>query len=263
MDRVAEGFMVAPTSMTMEMHMFGAMYAATDDLTVMAMFPYLRKSMDHITNMGVKFTTKSEGLGDIRLTGLYKLFEQDGHYVHLNTGLSFPTGSTDKKDDTPTGSNQNLPYPMQLGSGTLDLLPGVTYLFQKDNWSWGTQGTGVVRLGRNSEGYSLGDRLALTVWGQRKLTDCLSTSLRVNGQVWEKIDGDDSDLTPTMVPTADPANSGGKRIDLLFGVSFHPGEGWAKGHRLAIEFGVPIYQSLDGPQLETDWLLTAGWQYVW
>ena len=97
MDRVAEGFMVAPTSMTMEMHMFGAMYAATDDLTVMAMFPYLRKSMDHITNMGVKFTTKSEGLGDIRLTGLYKLFEQDGHYVHLNTGLSFPQALLIKK----------------------------------------------------------------------------------------------------------------------------------------------------------------------
>lgn len=38
--------------------------------------------------------------------------------------------------------------------------------------------------------------------------------------------------------------------------------GTAKGHRLAIEFGVPVYERFSGPQSDTDYRLTAGWQYA-
>lgn len=31
---------------------------------------------------------------------------------------------------------------------------------------------------------------------------------------------------------------------------------------LAAEFGVPLWQKLGGPQLETDWILTFGWKVV-
>ena len=40
---------VVPTKMSMQMHMFGAMYAPTDWLTLMAMGSYVEKSMDHTT----------------------------------------------------------------------------------------------------------------------------------------------------------------------------------------------------------------------
>ncbi len=60
-DVLAE-FMVAPLRMTMEMHMPMLMYAPSDDLTFMAMLPYVRKKMSHITRAGVRFTTKSEGV---------------------------------------------------------------------------------------------------------------------------------------------------------------------------------------------------------
>jgi nitrous oxide reductase accessory protein NosL len=261
-DIFAEGFMVAPTEMTMEMHMAGAMYAPTDDVTLMAMLPYIRFSMDHVTMMGVRFTTKSEGIGDARLTGLYVLHRFGRQQVHLNAGVSFPTGSTDERDDTPAGPDQKLPYPMQLGSGTFDLLPGITYVGQTDNWSWGSQLGGTIRIGRNGEGYSLGDRGALTAWGARKWTRWLSTSLRIDVQGWGNIDGRDNDLNPAMVPTADPNRRGGERIDLLFGLNLYGQGRWAAGHRLAVEFGIPIHQSLDGPQLETDRIVTAGWQFV-
>ena len=39
-------------------------------------------------------------------------------------------------------------------------------------------------------------------------------------------------------------------------------EGPLAGTRFAVEGGVPVYQNLDGPQLETDWVLTAGFQYA-
>jgi hypothetical protein len=38
--------------------------------------------------------------------------------------------------------------------------------------------------------------------------------------------------------------------------------GMFSGLRIAIEMGVPAYQRLDGPQLETDWTLTTGVQYA-
>ncbi len=36
--------------------------------------------------------------------------------------------------------------------------------------------------------------------------------------------------------------------------------GILKGHRVAAEFHLPVRQSLNGPQPETDWILTVGWQ---
>ena len=43
---------VVPTSMRMDMHMGGVMYAPTDRLTLMAMGMYVVKEMDHTTFMG-------------------------------------------------------------------------------------------------------------------------------------------------------------------------------------------------------------------
>ena len=139
-NRVLQDFRVSPTDMTMEMHMAEVMYAPTDNLTLVVMFPYLRVSMDHITRIGTRFTTEAEGLGDISVRALYTLLgdvRKDRHRLLFNAGLSFPTGGIDEKDGTPAGPDQKLPYPMQLGSDTFDLLPGLVYLGEAQNWSWG------------------------------------------------------------------------------------------------------------------------------
>jgi len=260
---VLADFMVAPLEMTMEMHMLGLMHAPSDDLTLMFMFPYIIASMDHQTRPGARFTTDSDGPGDIKISGLYKLAQWVGQQIHANLGVSLPTGSIEERDDTPAMANAKLPYPMQLGSGTFDILPGVTYLGQSGDYSWGAQARGTVRLGRNSSGYSLGDRGGLSVWIARRLCSWASSSVRVDGQVWENIDGSDDDLNPAMVPTADTSRRGGERIDVLFGLNLLGQESVPAGHRIAVEFGLPVYQAFDGPQLETDWFATIGWQFAW
>lgn len=68
--------------------------------------------------------------------------------------------------------------------------------------------------------------------------------------------GADDDLDPTPVPTADPDPCGGDRLDALVGLSWHGSEGRLAGHRFAFEVGWPFHQDLDGPQLETDWVLS-------
>ncbi len=102
---------------------------------------------------------------------------------------------------------------------------------------------------------------------QRRLTDWVSVSLRVDYQQWNDIRGKDDALdVPALgrpiVPTAFPDLRGGERLDVLLGANFLVGHGPLAGHRLALEAGVPAYQDLDGPQLETDWLFTLGWQYA-
>lgn len=259
---VLNDYPVAPKDMTTNMVMFGMMNAPTDDLTFMVMVPYIFKEMSHRTRANTSFTTHTDGVGDIKLNSLYKILNWSRQQIHLNAGISLPTGSIDETDDTP-GGDVILPYPMQLGSGTFDLLPGLTYNGQTDNWSWGSQLLGTVRLGRNDRGYSLGERGQLTAWGARKWTRWLSTSVRLNGQVWGDIDGEDDALNPALVPTADPRRRAGERIDFLAGVNIYGRESWYRGQRVAVEFGFPIYQALDGPQLGLDWVLVTGWQYAW
>jgi len=259
---VLADFPVTPTSMDMQMHMFGAMVGVTDKLTLMAMLPYVSKSMKHLTRSGRRFTTNAEGIGDVKVSGLYKLSSADGHDFHLNLGMSLPTGSIDERDDTPAANNAKLPYPMQLGSGTYDLMPGITYLGHHHKYSWGTQAIATIRIGENDNDYALGDKFELTGWLQRKWSSAFSSSLRLNAQSWSDIDGADPDLNAAVISTADPDLRAGTRVDLLLGALYHPHHGAFKGHRLAFEIGKPVYQNLDGPQLETDLILTAGWQYT-
>jgi hypothetical protein len=257
-------FMIAPTEMSMEMHMVGIMYAPTDEITMMLMLPYLSKSMDHTRRTdGVQFNAEANGLGDIELSGLLKLVSKDNHVLNLNLGLSFPTGSIDEHDETLLGPHQKLPYPMQLGSGTFDLHPGLTYTGNLKSFSWGVQPSLIVRLEDKSDNeYRLGNRYELTAWGAYKIRKGLSSSLRLAYAAWEDIEGVDSDLNPNMVQTANVENSGGERLDILWGFTYYPPEGTLKGHRFALEVGVPIYQNLNGPQLGVDFQGTVGWQKV-
>lgn len=256
---ISRGYMVTPTEMDMDMLMLGGMYALSDRLTLMAMLPYLKKTMDHRTGMGATFSTEASGIGDLRLSTLYQVAAGAGQRVHLNLGLSLPTGATDERDDTPAMAQAKLPYPMQLGSGTFDLLPGITYLGQRGDWSWGAQGQLRLHLGDNDEGYRLGNRRELGGWVARRF-GALSSSLRLHMQSWSAIHGSDPDLNPAMVPTADPDNSGGDRLDLLLGLNWYQDSGPLAGNRLALEFGKPVYEDLNGPQMSTEWILSFGWQ---
>jgi Putative MetA-pathway of phenol degradation len=255
---------VTPTDMVTQMEMAGAMYAPADWVTLMVMVPYLRKDMNFVTRTNVHFSTSSQGIGDIKLYGMFPIVREGHHSLQLNAGISFPTGSIDQKDATPVdpGATKNLPYPMQIGSGTYDFLPGASYTYQGSQWSLGVQGSGVIRPGHNHNGYALGNRFDATAWCDYEWNDNLSTSIRLDYQWWGDVRGSDSDLNPLLVPTADPNNIGGQRLDLLFGINLFAPRGTLAGNRLALEVGFPIYQNLHGPQLETDVIVTLGWQYT-
>ena len=254
---VLQDYLVAPLEMPMDMHMLGAMYAPSDTVTMMIMVPYVSSEMDHITRMGMEFTTESSGVGDVSVSVLHKLWKDKNSDAHWEYGISFPTGDIDQRDDTPAG-NAQLPYPMQIGSGTYDGILGLTYNYRLANWSFGAQGRGVFRTGENDNDYTLGNKLKISSWVARPWNQHWSTSMRISYIDVGNYDGADPSLNPMMVATADPNRRGGSSAFVGIGMNYLA----ESGNRLAIEWELPVLQDLDGPQLEIDWKATIGWQYA-
>ncbi|MDX1411838.1 MAG: hypothetical protein R3351_06745, partial [Nitrospirales bacterium] len=65
-----------------------------------------------------------------------------------------------------------------------------------------------------------------------------------------------------LVYTVFPNLRGGQRLDLLGGANVLFPEFMGYETRLAVEYGQPIYQNLNGPQLATDHVLWLGFQLV-
>lgn len=263
---------VVPLEMPMQMHMIGAMYAPTDRLTLMAMGMVMTREMEHQTYQGMmganelgRFTTEVSGFGDTSVSGLVRLFERDHLSAHLNLGISLPTGSIDETDTVLTPMNttpeMRLPYAMQLGSGTLDLKPGITIVNRTHDgrFGGGAQATATLRSGDNDEGYTLGDVQELTGWGQFAPAPSLALSLRGTLRHTDEIDGKDA-MIMAPVQTANPSLYGGDVAEIGLGATYLRIGGALDGHRLAAELVLPVRQDLNGPQMETDYSLTLGWQ---
>ncbi|MGJ8676007.1 MAG: transporter [Akkermansiaceae bacterium] len=249
--------MMTPTDMQMDMHMLSVMYAPSNKLTLMLMTSYQENSMSMVNAMGATSRMETSGWGDISLAGYYGIYQAQDSSAHVGLGISAPTGSID--ETLPNGLNMG--FPMQLGSGTWDLNPSITWLSHSGSWSYGAQASALLRLGRNDNGYALGNRATITSWVSREINDWSALSLRFTATDWGNVDGSDTNMPPTMMSSVfGTDNRGGSRVDLALGYSV-----WASEHgtRFGIELGAPVYQKLDGPQLGIDWTLTAGIQFSW
>ena len=263
---------IVPTEMRMDMHMVGAMYAPSDAVTLMVMGSYVDKEMDHVTFSGGnpdleigRFTTRAQGLGDTKVAALFDAYSKGTHSIVAKAGLSLPTGSITQRGNilNPMGVTQNvrLPYAMQLGSGTYDLEPALTYTGSAEHMSWGAQYAGQIRLGDNSQGYAFGDRHRISAWGGYRFSDAVQTSLRLSGEHEGTIEGRDI-LIAGPVQTADPDNYGGRRVEVGLGLNLSGTQGTLKNHGVGIEVSIPVYQDLNGPQLERDYGVSAAYKFA-
>ncbi len=272
-------YRIAPLSMDMKMHMLGLMVAPSDDVTLMLMLNYRINEMELLTYAGPAgttrvgtFTGRTEGLGDTKLTALVRLYDDPVNHLHFNAGVSLPTGSITKKGSVlppfagllGTAPDEmvdidRLGYPMQLGSGTFDAVPGVTYRGHFGDFSWGAQVTGTIRMHDNAEGYRLGNKFEGTGWLAYEWMPSFSTSLRVSGLSEGRIRGRDQVITGGM-PLSTAANSGRDEVDLHFGLNMVGQNGFLRGHRLAAEVSLPVYERVNGLQMSNDWSFMLGWQ---
>ncbi|PCJ84788.1 MAG: alpha-amylase [Thiotrichaceae bacterium] len=276
---VPGNYRIAPLEMDMRMHMLGLMYGVSDDVTAMIMLNYIEKEMRMQTYRGMmgtdvvgRFTGETSGLGDTQVAALIRLGSEGVHNFHLNAGVSLPTGSiTESGSVLPpfagmmgtapdeTVGVDRLPYSMQLGSGTVDLMPGFTYTARENDTTWGGQFMATLRLYDNKEDYRLGNVYEGTAWVAQQWQSWVSTSARVSVKSEGGIKGRDTVITGGN-PLSDPANYGRDEVNLLLGVNFLGNDGWVENQRLALEVGTPVYEKVDGVQMSKDWTVALSWQ---
>jgi hypothetical protein len=188
-------------------------------------------------------TSRASGLGDMRLLGRYQEFGSTNSFG-LQFGLKLPTGRFDQNFASGPQTGELLDRGLQLGSGTTDLLAGASW-FARPSVNFGTFVQATLDL-------PLAARAGFIP----------STSLNLSGGVrWLNA----SRFTPQLQlnlkaegrehgAEADTANSGGTIAYLSPGVTVE-----LATHASAFVFvQLPVYQRVNGLQLEPRWLLSLG-----
>jgi len=288
----------APSYMNMHMHMLDIMYAPTNWLNLMLMPQFMDMDMNMRGLPGVTPAPNAVadhlhgghatgGVGDTGMYALFKLFQGAGHNINMGLGVTAPTGDVDIKlrrmhgqgDDTGT-HNGFIHYGMQLGSGTWDFKPSLTYTGQVNEWSWGAQASGTKRLeDRNQSGFAFGDVFQSTAWGSYSVFNWLSASVRgiytVQGAVkgsFNPISGTCSlnhgnngvpcsDINPKEGTMDQPKNYGGRYWDVGLGLNATIPSGSLAGNTLSVEWLQPVEDDVNGYQLERSGTLNATWSY--
>lgn len=286
----------APTYMDMHMHMLDIMYAPTDWLNLMLMPQFMDMNMnlrglsgvspaadessldDHLTHGG----HSTGGIADTSAYALFKLFGDKTHNVNLALGVSAPTGDSGiTLNRWHTVDGGYIHYGMQLGSGTWDFKPSLTYTGHIDDWGWGAQVTGTTRLeSANKYGYALGDILQTSAWGSYNVLDWLSASVRgvytTQGKVrgrFNALVGDCAtnhrtpsfecdDVSPKHGVMDNPGNYGGQYWDVGLGLNASVMDGAYAGHQFGVEWLQPVMENVNGYQLERFGTLNATWTYM-
>lgn len=264
---------VVPQDMDMDMLMLGAMYAPSDRLTLMAMVMASSKDMaltsyapPHMMNPGPRnvvggFSTSSDDIQSISLSGLFRLQQNASRRTHLTLGLEQSIADADATDTvlTPMGMNttMRLPYGMQIGDESLRLSAALTHVYRHDDWALGGQISGKFKL--SAEEWHFGDSQQATAWAQREMSHHLSLSGRLTYARASGLEGMDARIM-APVQTAIPANYGYQKWHVGLGanavVSLFPGQ----PERLGIELALPVATDTRGVQMTPEWQLTLGIQ---
>jgi hypothetical protein len=188
-------------------------------------------------------TSRANGLGDVRLLGRYQKFGMSNSFG-LQFGLKLPTGRFDQNFASGPQTGELLDRGLQLGSGTTNLILGASW-FARPNVSLGTfvQATLEQPLAARA-GFIPATSLNLS-GGVRWLNSSRFTpQLQLN----LKAEGREHGVE------ADTANSGGTIAYLSPGATVE-----LATHASAFVFvQLPVYQRVNGLQLEPRWLLSFG-----
>jgi hypothetical protein len=272
-------YMMATNRMNMQMHMLMPMYGITDRFTVMAMINYNVNTMSmqmmpmqnmvnmpgmtmaDYSNMPTKM--KSSGLGDIKIYALYNVLPSCNHRLVAGLGLSLPSGSINTKGATMQSNNDVLPYCMQLGTGTYNVLPSLVYVGQGSHLSWGLAFNANIKLGVNTHNYCWGNEYSASPWLAYQFTNWISVSARAEYYSMDKLYGWDAAINQSSGndATANVANYGGQKANGYVGLNLYAPKNFLKGGRLLLEYGIPVYQNVEGMQSTVKSTITARLQF--
>ncbi len=276
-------YMAVPVAMDMRMLNTAIGYSFTDDFFAALMLMTKENDMVMRFNSMMQglsgesgFTMKSSGLADTMVMAKYRLYADDPliprRQASLLFALSMPTGSLDEKNGNhPLALRQTeqLPYSMQLGSGTFDPTVGILYQASRSPYWWGANASATLRLYDNDRDYHLGNEYKLDLYGMYQFRHDMLVQLQLNASHRDKIQGEmdeavtgfsgrvtkNDPASPYLSPLWDPNRYGGRKVLATVGFQWQP----TSLQILDFNVGVPLYQHLNGPQLEEDFRVMLTW----
>jgi hypothetical protein len=276
MTRGPLNYPVVPTTVAQSAHLVDVGFHIDQRWSIDGTVPLVRQRTDHVSSVpGFEaFTIDTGGLGDIAVSVSHRQASPAGSIVMWTAGISLPTGSVEQRGETPRGNGVILPYTMQLGSGTADLLLGGSYATRHlpklgglRLVGWGAEASARMRGGRNDRNYRLGHQLAWEGWLRFQPYREVRTSVGLAGTWAGRISGGDEALIvpgpfPFVAPVADPAAYGGRKSSLRVSAEL-PWEALADAARaraaLTVTLDRCLFISLNGPQPAERWRLAVGW----
>ena len=188
-------------------------------------------------------TSRASGLGDVRLLGRYQEFGTNSSFG-LQFGLKLPTGRFDQNFANGPQAGGLVDRGLQLGTGTTDLLAGASW-FARPAVTLGTFVQATLDQPLAARAGFLPSSSGNLSGGVRWLNSSRFTpQLQLNIKTESREHGAE----------ADAANSGGTIAYLSPGVTAE-----LAAHASAFIFvQLPVYQRVNGLQLEPRWLLSLG-----
>lgn len=270
---LAAGYTVRAQEMTMDMIMLDLMYAPNDKLTLMVMPHWMRHEMtmigidpmntgmgdmamdgmDHTSHslaFGQTMTHSTQGFGDTLVSASYRLASTPKFKAHATLGVWIPTGRVDRKNANGTFVH----YGMQSGSGTWDIEPSVTVSGQAGTIGYGAQASYRWRTdNENDSGFAFGDRASATGWLSYLVDNGFSLTSRLTWEHEGQVLGHYNAAHNHAAPSDRQENYGGDRVFAGLGANIALPFGGHDRPQVGVEFGIPVYQDLNGIQLAEDW----------
>jgi hypothetical protein len=225
----------------------GIDYAPSRNWGVNVLIPYFDRFHNTIAEGDTDLSySRSNSIGDVRVTGRFQGFSPDLSFGVL-FGLKFATGKTDVNFYAGPQAGQPLDRGLQPGTGTTDALLGV---YDFGNWSesigYFAQATLQQPLNSN-DGFKPGTGINITGGLRYTGWQMFTPQAQINIRSEKRESG----------VNADVENSGATLAYFSPGVSMRFNSHW-DGFAF-VQF--PIYQRVNGLQLEPDRLFSIGLQY--
>jgi len=247
----------APIGRTETAHVVTASWGLLDWLTLEGSAAWLIRDRQFGTET-LFVDNESSGVSDVEAAALIQIIDRDGVKAHLIGGVEIPTGSIEKADVNLDGGESILPYEMQMGTGSLSVVPGAAAAIQNEKATLGAQVKARFRLNDNGRDYRYGDRFDGAVWAGYMLTENFAVTTGARFSKWGSIKGLDADMDPNADPGQDPFFSSGTRLDVPLGLNIRLTEGVLSGMEFAFEFLWPTYENYEAPRQQGEWGFNFG-----
>ncbi len=244
---------VVPTEIKQEVHALRVAYDLTDAMTVRAQLPMVKQSTDHISIVPGydAFNISSDGVGDLVVVFDRTMSQSLNSVWKAGLGVSVPTGSIDEEGDTPRApGNQQLPYTMQLGSGTWDFPIFLSFRKYEARWDWGLDASFALRTGKNDRDYRLGNKASVGGWVMWNGFSAVKPGIRLDYRWRDDIHGEDASLRvpipgfPYPAPVTNPNAFGGEQVDVTGFLRVPFADKWYA----EVSYARPVFLDLNGPQ---------------